>query len=649
MIINNNKLDHSTNNNVSINMKDKLKKIIQLLFKQLKQGCYRKICYNCFCIKNPDFLDSYLYNKTKNISDKELLLLCCNMAKNEDNIQNYLCFDFKVLKYSSYVVENFDDWFSDFNINNKDVNSSTNSLLTKSDDNKFNLTNKSSNNMQIDISADIKESIIKEYNSIICTDNKNKNMDRKFCNYYLDPKIIIKKINCIDKNKNEISFDLFKEIQCFNNIFEEIINNILIIEQNIVVKKNNEFNYNINNDFKNNSYYNNIEYKDLLKQNYINSIDYVFKIYFNFINFCLFNDDFMYNLSYRKELELLLTNFNIILNLNKEVISTLKFNYDSNNNNNNSIINSEEPNNIFSICKNKILACNDIYKNYIFFNQQEFEKVVNLLNNFLTVLLVDLTQQKTIVNDLIILVGIMRLFEFMHDANYSDILINNNNIRLINTELKTNKKSSAKDLNFDLTIKKDLNNNNNINNINPLVKKHVFYNDSMNNYLSIKAQCVNYFKYLKKKEECNNVYDFKLEAQNFSFVKYYFMYDTGSKKEILSYFNIRAQAQEALSSSLNIIENIFSVSSESMYLIFKINRNNIVEDTLDIIVKNINFRKPLKVKFIGEPGVDEGGVKKEFFMLLTRQLFDPNYGMFTYNQVRFTFVNYTYIKYNLLY
>ena len=31
------------------------------------------------------------------------------------------------------------------------------------------------------------------------------------------------------------------------------------------------------------------------------------------------------------------------------------------------------------------------------------------------------------------------------------------------------------------------------------------------------------------------------------------------------------------------------------------------------------LRKPLKVKFVGEEGVDEGGVQKEFFQLLVSQ------------------------------
>jgi hypothetical protein len=35
---------------------------------------------------------------------------------------------------------------------------------------------------------------------------------------------------------------------------------------------------------------------------------------------------------------------------------------------------------------------------------------------------------------------------------------------------------------------------------------------------------------------------------------------------------------------------------------------------LRIIAKHgIDFKKPLRVSFKGEPGIDEGGVRKEFF------------------------------------
>ena len=71
----------------------------------------------------------------------------------------------------------------------------------------------------------------------------------------------------------------------------------------------------------------------------------------------------------------------------------------------------------------------------------------------------------------------------------------------------------------------------------------------------------------------------------------------------------------------------------SMYLLLEVRREHILEDTLrQINSMTINLKKPLRIQFKGEPGIDEGGVRKEFFQLLVRQLFDPNYGMFNYNE-----------------
>lgn len=39
---------------------------------------------------------------------------------------------------------------------------------------------------------------------------------------------------------------------------------------------------------------------------------------------------------------------------------------------------------------------------------------------------------------------------------------------------------------------------------------------------------------------------------------------------------------------------------------------------------------PTQVIFVGEEAVDAGGVRKEFFLLIMRELLDPKYGMFRY-------------------
>lgn len=90
----------------------------------------------------------------------------------------------------------------------------------------------------------------------------------------------------------------------------------------------------------------------------------------------------------------------------------------------------------------------------------------------------------------------------------------------------------------------------------------------------------------------------------------------------------------------------------SMYLVLQVRREEILSDTLRQVrpstpcappalrqrslcatalaqissVRKQDFKKPLKVRFLGEEGIDEGGVQKEFFQVLLRQLFDPAYG-----------------------
>ena len=39
------------------------------------------------------------------------------------------------------------------------------------------------------------------------------------------------------------------------------------------------------------------------------------------------------------------------------------------------------------------------------------------------------------------------------------------------------------------------------------------------------------------------------------------------------------------------------------------------------------------MKFAGEEGMDEGGVRKEFFMLLIREILNPDFGMFYEDEV----------------
>uniref|UniRef100_A0AAY4AK88 HECT domain-containing protein n=1 Tax=Denticeps clupeoides TaxID=299321 RepID=A0AAY4AK88_9TELE len=67
------------------------------------------------------------------------------------------------------------------------------------------------------------------------------------------------------------------------------------------------------------------------------------------------------------------------------------------------------------------------------------------------------------------------------------------------------------------------------------------------------------------------------------------------------------------------------------FLVLHVRRGHLVSDALRelSIYSDIDLKKPLKVIFDGEEAVDAGGVTKEFFLLLLKELMDPVYGMFT--------------------
>ena len=172
-----------------------------------------------------------------------------------------------------------------------------------------------------------------------------------------------------------------------------------------------------------------------------------------------------------------------------------------------------------------------------------------------------------------------------------------------------------------------------VNEILQLVDNNEFYNDYINRNVEVNFQleCKNYLKYLKKEDK-----------SKFCWLRYFWIFDARSKSEILCEFNHKTQREELLNQMQNIT-NILSFNANSLnpYLIMQIKRNNMIEDSLNLLVKpQINFKKQLKVKFIGEEGIDEGGVKKEYFLLLVRQIFNREYGMFTFwDKTRFFWFN----------
>ncbi|PWW77571.1 HECT-domain-containing protein [Tuber magnatum] len=121
-------------------------------------------------------------------------------------------------------------------------------------------------------------------------------------------------------------------------------------------------------------------------------------------------------------------------------------------------------------------------------------------------------------------------------------------------------------------------------------------------------------------------------ASRFCFCQYPFLLSMGAKISILEHDAKRQMEVQARHAFFN---SIASRRTINQYLVLKVRRECLVEDSLKGISEGVgsldDIKKGLRIEFIGEDGVDAGGLKKEWFLLVARDVFDPNYGMFAYD------------------
>jgi hypothetical protein len=74
---------------------------------------------------------------------------------------------------------------------------------------------------------------------------------------------------------------------------------------------------------------------------------------------------------------------------------------------------------------------------------------------------------------------------------------------------------------------------------------------------------------------------------------------------------------------------------EGGHIKIKVRRDSLLQDSMEGIesIKGADMHKILRFEFIGEPGLDAGGVTREWYTLVSEQLFNPDCGLFTYSSV----------------
>ncbi|CAI4212475.1 unnamed protein product [Parascedosporium putredinis] len=84
-------------------------------------------------------------------------------------------------------------------------------------------------------------------------------------------------------------------------------------------------------------------------------------------------------------------------------------------------------------------------------------------------------------------------------------------------------------------------------------------------------------------------------------------------------------------------DSILNRKNVNQYWILRIRRDCLVEDSLTGVSEIIgsgseDIKKSLRIAFSGEEGIDHGGLRKEWFLLLIREVFNLDNGMFVYDE-----------------
>ncbi|MBN3302772.1 HECD2 ligase, partial [Amia calva] len=120
-------------------------------------------------------------------------------------------------------------------------------------------------------------------------------------------------------------------------------------------------------------------------------------------------------------------------------------------------------------------------------------------------------------------------------------------------------------------------------------------------------------------------------SHRFSFCQFPFILSIAAKKLIIQRDSEQQMINIARQSLVDKVSRRQRVDMNLLFLNIKVRRPQLVSDSLDELTrKRADLKKKLKVTFVGEAGLDMGGLTKEWFLLLIRQIFHTDYGMFTY-------------------
>jgi E3 ubiquitin-protein ligase HECTD2 len=130
--------------------------------------------------------------------------------------------------------------------------------------------------------------------------------------------------------------------------------------------------------------------------------------------------------------------------------------------------------------------------------------------------------------------------------------------------------------------------------------------------------------------------DFKVwesKRDRFAFCQFPLFLSMGTKIKILEY---DARRQMEIKAREAYFDSVIRQRALDGNFHLRVRRECMVDDSLRQISEAVGagqeeLKKGLRVHFTGEEGVDAGGLRKEWFLMLVRDIFDPNHGLFVYD------------------
>ncbi|ALC43709.1 Ube3a [Drosophila busckii] len=164
---------------------------------------------------------------------------------------------------------------------------------------------------------------------------------------------------------------------------------------------------------------------------------------------------------------------------------------------------------------------------------------------------------------------------------------------------------------------------------NPHVPLEEFYNEALSEHIQMHQDYLSY-KTLAMESELGSSH-----TNYFCFMLYGFILTPATKVDAL-YYDCRMRMYSERYSSLYSRMHSYGQDGQDGArpdLKLTVRRDQLINDALiglELVAMSNpkDLKKQLVVEFVGEQGIDEGGVSKEFFQLIVEEIFNPAFGMF---------------------